>query len=478
MSTILGIDNSIGWAHWKLKGGLKNLIISSFGYFVVIVGIIILTLQPGSRTYERDKFDTLSNWRVALLAFQAAMLLLLAGSRVAVAIRGDIANHMLESHALMPVPPLSAISGYIWGPVTQVIGLIIANLIIGLFVCLSAGLNLGLWFGPNLQLMVFAIFVWVVAAYSAFTSRFGWGAVFGLLITVGFSQGILLPLIPGLMVLAGPFVGRPVFMASISNYEISPAHEVSFLAQALVGSILYFGAARKYRRQDQSALGVLPGMLLLGLWCVVTGIGIHYMEDFRARPYFGSDRVGHLLAYLLCGISSAVVVALVPIANAARERHLRMSAPMLAALAGLLISGICLFLPELHQSDLPSVALTFTVLASFLVAVSYLLQIAYRVMRRAWAIGIAWLFIMWVVPVLVDFAMWSLRDDGTEYEMTIATAISPIGSLVILWTDELTSDPHRILAVGIAVQVALAIGCMLLFHFTQRRPHAAARISD
>lgn len=478
MSTILGIDNSIGWAHWKLKGGLKNLIISLIGYSVVIIGIIILTLQPGSKTYERDKFDTLSNWRVALLAFQAALLLLLGGSRIAVAIRGDIANHMLESHALMPVPPLSAISGYIWGPVTQVIGLIIANLIIGLFVCLSAGLNLGLWFGPNLQLIVFAVFVWVTAAFSAFASRFGWGAVFGLLIIVGFSQGILLPLIPGLMVLAGPFVGRPVFMASISNYEITAQHEVSFLAQLLVGSILYVGAARKYRRPDSTALGLLPGMLLLGVWCMVTGIGIHYVDDFRARPYFGSDRVGNLLAFLLCGISSAVVVALAPIANVSRDRATRPYAPIIAVLAGLLISSICLFLPELQKSDIASIALSFAVLASFLVAVSYLLQIAYRVMQRAWMIGIAWIFIMWVVPVLVDFGMWALRDDGTEYEMTLATAISPIGSLLIIWTDERVLNADSILAVGIAVQVALAIGCMLLFHLTQRRPHAAARISD
>ena len=164
---------------------------------------------------------------------------------------------------------------------------------------------------------------------------------------------------------------------------------------------------------------------------------------------------------------SATIVALVPIANMSRDKSHRNYASLLAALAGVAITGICLAAVTLTD-NLPSLALTFVVITSFLTSISFLLQIAYRVMQRAWAIGLAWLFIVWVLPIIIDLTLWVVRSEERDFQMTVASAISPAGALIMIWGAEAVADPRRLLGAGVAIQIALAGGAMLLYLMTQR----------
>src|SRR5258705_532378 len=115
MANELGIYNALGWGHLQLRGGWKNLAITTGGYSLLIVAVIIVTLRLNPDYAQ----GILQGWTVGLLGLQMGVLLLFGCMTVGAAVRLDHTSRMIESHRLMPTPATSAIAGYVMGAPCQ-----------------------------------------------------------------------------------------------------------------------------------------------------------------------------------------------------------------------------------------------------------------------------------------------------------------------------------------------------------------------
>src|SRR5258705_6410777 len=106
-----GIYNAMGWGHLQLRGGWKNLLVTTVGYSLLIVAVIIVTVRLNPDYTQR----ILEGWTVGLLGLQSGVLLLFGCMTVGAAVRLDHTSRMIESHRLMPTPASSAIAGYLMG---------------------------------------------------------------------------------------------------------------------------------------------------------------------------------------------------------------------------------------------------------------------------------------------------------------------------------------------------------------------------
>src|SRR5262245_59433627 len=97
-------NNALAWAHFRVRGGWKRS-----GFFsvaaIAVLGVLIIT---SVRLSPDDGGRTLFGWTSGLLALQAGALVIYASGRVGAAIRQDVQTKMIESHRLMPLPPMHA----------------------------------------------------------------------------------------------------------------------------------------------------------------------------------------------------------------------------------------------------------------------------------------------------------------------------------------------------------------------------------
>src|SRR5215213_8992387 len=107
----LVVDNAIGWGQFQLNGGWRNTLSVPAGYAVILGGLIYLSaaIEPRQATLAY------SLWTKGLIAIQFALLVLHGTNRVIGGIRRDVTGQLIESHRLMPVTPLHAVLGYIFG---------------------------------------------------------------------------------------------------------------------------------------------------------------------------------------------------------------------------------------------------------------------------------------------------------------------------------------------------------------------------
>src|SRR3989442_1269023 len=115
------INNPIAWGHFKVRGGWRNHVWGTGGYFLIIVGVITVTDRLNPRG------GMLRVWTSALLGLQLAVLVLYGCAVIGNAIRRDITTGVLESHRLMPVPSSAGVLGYLMGPSFQAIALALIN---------------------------------------------------------------------------------------------------------------------------------------------------------------------------------------------------------------------------------------------------------------------------------------------------------------------------------------------------------------
>lgn len=458
MSTILGIDTAIGWAHWRLRGGWKSALLTTTAYAGIVTSIILVTV----RMNPRDLGTMLSGWKLGLLWIQVGILLLYGGGRVMAAVRSDINLRLIESHRLMPIAPACAISGYLWGPTAQVMVLAMANFVIGAVVTLAAGINLSAWIGPNVILATFAVFCWVVAAYISSLTKAAPGLLFGLLMSLTASQGLALIVAPGAAVIISPLIGKTIFVSSASSTDLSFAMIVSALAQGSIGAVLYTGAARKYRRSEDTAMAVIPGLLLLAAWVGVSCVALQWWSRFQPdfTRFLRTDSVRLIGSFI-----SAMLLAAVPIANAARDPRRRAVSPLVAAACAAIILVLCVPMRQQIDAYTWAVAGTALVLVAYAISLCFLLRIVYRVTPRGIGIATAWVLLSWFVPFIGEYFQWLMLDTNTDYALTSIGGFSPVGALIVLWNElDVNIDA------GLAFQCGLALLWALIYGVTRTRP--------
>lgn len=168
----LYVDNAISWAQFRLRGGLRNLLLTSIAYTLGAAFFIELFYQLADRPGE--KMQVLEGASFMDLIVQCVFLVILGGNIVAGALRRDITNHLIESHRLMPLSPVQAIVGYLAGTTVQILTLCLINFAIGAILFEARGIPVQPWLISNAMLLGFSLSIWTAMAASAFVSCRGW----------------------------------------------------------------------------------------------------------------------------------------------------------------------------------------------------------------------------------------------------------------------------------------------------------------
>jgi hypothetical protein len=109
--------------------------------------------------------------------------------------------------------------------------------------------------------------------------------------------------------------------------------------------------------------------------------------------------------------------------------------------------------------------MTALILFNFLIGVTCLFSWGYLLRRKAWIFAVIWVILTWLVPVIVDGVYRGMTDNNDG--ATLITAISPAGTLALIWSDSSVS-----VYPGIAVQTMLTsipAGLLLMTHMRRRR---------
>jgi hypothetical protein len=471
------LNNPLAWAHFKIRGGWKNHLWVTGGYVVLITAVITVTarLNPYGAVYL--------GWTTAMLGLQLAILVLYGCNTIGNAIRRDMTTGLLESHRLMPVTPAAAIFGYISGPTFQAVNLAIANLIIGTTTATIGGAPTNQWFIANGVVALFVAFLWVAIAFASFLAKNVFGIFIGFISFAVFpGGGGLLNLLPGLMLLLSPIMGRSIFSGFYAGTEIPEAYGWSFAAQIAFGVIFYRGAMRRYRRDDIPALGTLLGLLLLAAWVATSAVALSNWSDVAPRWSAGRGQIGTGTAAVIASLVSSMLLGLVPISASARatvdwRRSILLGGqpassalrpPLSPVLVAILASAISLPIiltdPPRELSSPQAVIRIGLVTLAFFASLAYLLLIFYRAGRRAGLIGVAWVVLTWLIPLAADAFRINILSPNSAEARPLFSLASPLGYLIDLWST------HPVVSnAGLAFQLLLALIPAILFYATEPR---------
>lgn len=476
-------DNAIAYAQFQLKGGVQSLLILSGLVGVGIAALMLLTTQAGPAGGVR----VLSGWVSILLVIQACLLLLVGASQVSQSVKKDIASGMIESHRLMPTPPIHAVCGYIVGGCSILLGVCGVVLVAGLAAQWLTGGPISYWLLANGLLLAFAAFSWCLVLFSALF-RGGTGLLVGLMVVgLWLSGGQLLQLLPAAAVLAGPLLGPSAFDPQLVH-QLAWPFGVSLLAQGAVGSIFLRAAARRFRDDVTPPLGVAGGLLLLLTWCVITAIGAQWREAFAPTWLVSRSLTRELVApetVSIVSVASVWVVALPLLASAAaiharwvqrcrdgdpwlprRPLH-----PLASALACVALLAALLLVPAIRL-DLPAASLGRWLAESL--AVVLLMTAAASLPSRAEARRGLLMFLVLLLssalPILADLVRHASSSESRQL-FTSLSAASPVGVMLALYN----AADIPIAAVDGGIVVSLALAVVLLAWAELRRRRTAVR---
>jgi hypothetical protein len=312
------IDNAISWAQFRLRGGIKNLLLTSFGYAAAVIFFILLFYELAD--LPNEKMSVLEASSIMDLAFQGILLLILGGSMIAGSLRRDIANQLIESHRLMPLSPVQAIVGYLAGCTVQILALWGINVAVGAVLFMERGLPVQPWLISNLLLLAFCVSLWTVMALSTFVSRAIVAMLIGLVVSIAFSGGFIFAVAPGLLTFCSPMHGHTIFDFGVP-IELTTGTVVALAAQGIIGVLCIRGAARKYADASALSLTLGPALAALGVWAALSWFGI--FDFHKLRPAMLEYQSIQWRVLVVGAIATSMLVALLPVAAVASADTLR-----------------------------------------------------------------------------------------------------------------------------------------------------------
>ena len=485
--SLLGPNNALAWAHFRLRGGWARSVSVTVGAVVLIAAVIVTMHRLNADSPRRILFG----WTTALLALQGACLVLYIPGRIGTVIRGDLQSKMIESHRLMPLPPGHAVAGYILGAATQPLVFCAGIFFLGALVAGAAGVHLPRWAFANGVLLVFAAFVWVVCAYTSLGGRVGGGILAASIMIPYLSQGFVLALLPGMTVLLSPVMGQSVFDLRNAGTTLPATYAIAFAAQFFFATLCFIGAARAYRSSVEVSLDtVLACGFLLG-WVAVSCAALRAWDDFRPRGW--NPGTVETPVQVAASLIAALLIAVAPVAANALQRtqwrrHVATRDPypmrrpprlaVVLAVAVLAMLAIPFAPTDLAIANGGVLLRTAAVLAITLIGLYFFFDWTYTLVPRAGFAAVLWIGLTWGGPMAlqwVHYALttgWNGRYAPTPDLDLIAgfTTASPIGTLIALWTRD---DINTTAGIGVQILVALVPMCLWLTASRRRRTAAA-----
>lgn len=511
------LDNAISWAQFRLRGGWKNLLVIAGCYAAGAVFFIALPYElenlQGGRNYVLEFSSTL------ILASQVVMFLLLGGMAVSGSLRRDVANRLMESHRLMPLSPVQAVVGYIAGAGLQVLSLCLVNLLLGAVLFRMRGIPVQTWLISNGLLFGFSMAIWTAMAMAAFVSRAISGLLLVLFISIMFSGGFIFVVVPGLLAFCSPMHGSTIFDVTVLS-KLSTGTVVAVGAQLLMCVLCIRGAARKYADANAVSLTMGPSLAALGIWAGLSWFGIYDFQELRPRMLGYAHFDWRLL--VVGAIASCLLVAMLPLAAAAwsdilrRQRRLDGDKPpsdsgrlgfclcvaMLFALTPLtssfnstIVHPPQYFYPNApapmsaiarqrlattrgqYRYAIPSSPPSYpvhvvdvraepqmiaAVCAIFLLQTYVLMRLLYPVIRRANALILLLIAVLWFVPLFADVIYYGTRNQNPNLD--VFALYSPLGTMA-----QALHNPVPGTWPGIVAQSALCLFLAVIFFMVEFR---------
>jgi len=469
MASMVG-NNALGWAQFQLNGGWKNTLTVVGAYAFIIVGLIVVTAsiepQQASMVY--------SLWVKGLMGLQMAILVLYASYRVAAGVRRDVTSGIIESHRLMPVPPLHAVVGYIFGGASQAMSLALANFLIGAATTRSATLPIEYWLKANFIVLTFAVFVWTMVTAASLSGRGSVAMIVGPLLGYWFSGAVLTLILPAVALLATPTQGASVFDARIGGRELV-LYGVPMLCQVAIIAICLIAAVRKFRRADDAAFSPVLALALLAVVTAACVLGIMMYDE--VAPQFLNDRGSFVPQFITSAVAIMLVSAVVACAIAwadsivrrarhQRRREIPRAYVLPPALGVFLIGAIATGLNYAQGGrDWARGNLLGYTAAIFLIhamSICYLARWVYARVDRALVVVILWMLVTWLGPLVIDLVIRAMADEDLSIG-TIATW-SPIGCM-IAYLDRLKNRADT--RVGLLIQLGIGLVPVVVFYAEQ-----------
>jgi hypothetical protein len=522
MSFIL--ENPIAYAQFQLRGGWKSTLSIAGVYTAALVGFIVLTIRLGDGRTN----SVLNGWVTGVMIIEIVLLLLYGTSRISAAIRRDITQNILESHQLMPVGGFNAIIGYLLGGGATALAMAAATLLIGVGVASAAGINLAHFLLGHCVLFITVGFIWLIAAFMAFVMKGGMGILIGVIIAITSTNGQIFSMLPGLNVLAAPITSSSFMSMRTSLTFIPWTIGISILAQGFIALVCFIGAARKYRRLQDSAIPPMLGLALVGGWVGISCIGIAWFESFRGYSFWNHADVETMVT---ATIISTMVIAIIPLASgawASAEWHQRtwtgdvpsvrrpMPMVVLALLAMVMVVPLSWVLPvtdggtsvtltsfttggsagpttitsaspvwapppvidppearAMRALSMNRMIATAIVTFAFFIGFGNLLRWIYLKVSSGKVIAGVWLVLTCFVPLIVGYSVsGGSIDDQTERLGEIIVSISPVGAIIQIW-DAAQLDVR----VGLIIQLLVAAIPVLLYRWALRGRTANAAMA-
>jgi hypothetical protein len=470
------VDNAMTWAHIRLRGGWRNILVVNIAYALIATGVIYLIVRFVEASGSPIAVPLEASSKI-LLAIQCLLLFVLAPMRVSASVRADFKSGIIESHRLMPLSPHGGTVGYILGSTTQTLNLYLVTLLVGAVTWHAAGGTQDYWFFANAVLLSTAIMLWgFSAALACIFSGGGFGAYFVLIAAIGFTRATVLIALPGLYMLFSPVIGYSVFMP-VSHFSITfQAMLLAIPAQLALAAIFMHAVARKYGRADARAFPIYSALGILAIWTCVSIYGLQY----AMQPAFsGLRNRGDLVADAMAQITSTLVASwilcifvMASLVGSILEYNTKIrrgsSKPGFRPISPLVCGFVCLGLIVLQVIMEPpnagrhGVQLVAAATAIFLVQIYFILRI-FRPGAGGVMVIVAYIVFVWVMPFVGDTIYFSLTDPTGKLPMDHFSVISPIDAIVQAYGD---NSPNTIY--GLAIQGALAGATALVCALTRK----------
>jgi hypothetical protein len=503
MSDLPSPSNSIAYAHFEQAGGWKRL--GTYALAVLLLAGVVFTLMMTMVPDRRGAhLEELRAYLFALLLAQGAGVLF-GGMRVAGAAYLDRLTNMIESHRLTPLSPAQAVIGYLLGPTTGPLMLMIICTACGIGISAMAGMPIDRWLFVSAIQYVFAAMFWTVQLDSSLSrvvgTRGGIRGLGSLLIFAMFARP-LATLVPALAMLINPVENTifAVIPGAVGATKLSNGVMFAMFLQLCLAAVFAITAARRYRAPDQRAFAPMLALVLLVLTVLLSGLGTIYNDELSIPtniPQTGSAAIQSAMTQVTSAILVSMLIGLVPLgaviqSNLQRRGWRKLGLPgpiywsMPVPLAVLIIAAIILpltvlgfevqdrigahvilqptrgpvaigALDQYAREVLPNAlgALAATTII-FLTGCGLLLRRGYRTGRRAGRWVAVWLLVVWLVPLAIAVEQsWASTDVDAPYPDNVMAA-SPIGSVGLLWR-----SGHKVWP-GIAVQAAEVLVLLVL----------------
>jgi hypothetical protein len=431
---------AIGRAHFQIAGGMRTMLILAIAYVgavATVLGLFVYNQAP-PRAYEA--------LAALVMVIEAFVLVVIGSVRIGGCLRVDLLTQMIDSHRLMPVESWRAIAGYLFGTTIHVQLVTVLNVLFLAGLRAYTGLPFPDFVLNQLVLAIFALFVWTFAAMGSLMVRqivpvMVLGFIFGGIFSISLREFAILP---GLSVLASPFLGETIFSLSRGAVSFREAYPVALTAQIAFATLFFIGACRRYRGTYPSTFSVSQAIALGLVWSAESVAAIWIWESITPVRWGPQPQVSQ---QIVAALAVAALLAIVPAhALAALEvRRPLKTGELLASLVGATavasFSAVASGWSTGRPNHLGMIwALTLFTMGSHVVTMYLCLRATRHMSQMAKGLlTTAVLFVVWMLPILLEVARYLLStapEDGNQNPsiLTWLGCLSPLGLLITQWT--------------------------------------------